>query len=124
MKLIYIAGPYIGDGDPHTIKMNILKASILSLLCWKRGWAAICPHKNTEGYEAYEGQDGLTAESWYQGDLEILSRCDAILMVPGWETSKGARKELEYAQMKGLTIYMHIGHVPIIGEYRYVGVKA
>lgn len=34
---------------------------------------------------------------WIAGTLELLRRCDAILMVPGWEESSGARGELAEA---------------------------
>lgn len=37
--------------------------------------------------------------------LELIKMCDAIYMMPGWETSKGATKEYEYAKKLGLIIY-------------------
>ena len=40
--------------------------------------------------------------------LEMLKMCDAIYMIPGWETSKGATKEYEYAKKLGLIVYKNL----------------
>ncbi len=39
-------------------------------------------------------------------DLEILSTCDAVLMLPGWEHSPGCRIEKIFAERLGLRILM------------------
>ena len=41
---------------------------------------------------------------YMQIDLILLSTCDSIYMLPGWEHSKGARTEYNYAKRKGLII--------------------
>ena len=38
-------------------------------------------------------------------DLEWLAACDAILLLPGWEQSQGARTEYEEAVTVGLVIW-------------------
>ena len=37
--------------------------------------------------------------------LELIKMCDAIYMLPGWEVSKWAKEEYEYAKNLGLIIY-------------------
>lgn len=117
MKVIYTAGPYNGT-DHLDIKQHILNASKVAIECWKKGWAVICPHKNTGGYEGYEG-DGVDWNTWIKGDLEILKRCDAIVMVEDWEESKGANMELEKAKEWGLDIYYSVDEVPRVRPYHY-----
>ena len=98
---MYIAGPY-DDPDPHHgVLDNITKASRISLEYWRKGWAVICPHMNTAGF--HHVQD-VPRETWTQGDLEILSRCDAILMIPGWTRSPGAKAERDYALEHGIEV--------------------
>jgi hypothetical protein len=42
--------------------------------------------------------DGIVPDwRFLVGDIEILKRCDAIVMIPGWRKSEGARKEFDIA---------------------------
>jgi hypothetical protein len=43
-------------------------------------------------------------QMFIDGDLEILSRCDAIYMLRGHEKSDGAKGELDLAKRLGLEI--------------------
>ena len=75
-----------------------------SLHLWKAGWAVICPHKNTELFDGHCADD-----VWLRGDLAILSRCDAVYMLNGWENSEGATEEHRLAQKLGLTVMYQMG---------------
>jgi hypothetical protein len=112
MKVIYVAGPYTGKNHFET-KQNILNAEKVAIECWRKGWAVICPHKNTSGFEVVEDKK-INYNTWINGDLEILSRCDAIVMVDGWKGSKGAMKELEKAKEFGLSIYFSAFDVTVL----------
>jgi hypothetical protein len=98
MKVAYIAGPYRSN-TPSGIVQNIRNAEAVAIKYWQLGYAVICPHKNTALF------DGLAPDSvWFEGDLEILKRCDVIVMVKGWEKSTGAREELSFAKAHGLEV--------------------
>ena len=45
-------------------------------------------------------------QGWYAWDLQLLARCDELLVLqlPGWEDSKGVLAEIAGAQTKGIPI--------------------
>lgn len=98
MKLAYVAGRYRAD-TVRGIVENIRAAEAVALELWRLGFAVICPHKNTSMF------DGAAPDSvWLQGDLVMLGRCDLVVMVPGWESSKGACAERERAEMLEINV--------------------
>lgn len=100
MKVAYIAGKYTDDST-YAIRNNIRRAEEVNEWAWQNGYAAICPHTNTAFL------DGLcNYEVWANGDLAILERCDLVILVPGWEDSKGTREEIKFARMCNIPIYI------------------
>ena len=106
MKILYISGPFSplpGDADPlHSTEHNILQASRYALLAARKGWAPFCPHKNTSGFHHVPD---LSEEFWLECCLEYVRRCDAVLMIPGWERSEGAKREYYLAHALGKPIF-------------------
>ena len=98
MKVVYVAGPFRGP-SAWAIEQNIRRAEELALEVWRLGAACVCPHTNTRFY-----QGAAPDEVWLQGDLEILARCDAILMTDDWEKSSGARAEHDFASSRKLIV--------------------
>jgi hypothetical protein len=102
MKVAYIAGPYRA-ATTAGIQWNILRARNYAEKYWKLGCMAYCPHLNSQN------MDGLVPdEVFLRGGLEMLRRCDAIVMVPGWENSTGAKAELAEAVRLGLEVIMEV----------------
>ena len=98
MKVIYIAGKYTGkcENDVYT---NIQTARIEAEFVWAMGGMAFCPHMNS----AFMG--GITDnQNFYEGDIEMLKRCDAIYLITCWQDSWGASREKELAEKLGMTI--------------------
>jgi len=99
IKLVYIAGPYRGNGTPDCIHKNIQAARTVAKKYWQKGYAVICPHMNS----AY--MDGACLDEMFlNGAIEILKRCDGIVMMPNWQQSEGSRNELNVADKLGLEI--------------------
>jgi len=105
LRVIYIAGHYLGDKTEWGIKQNIEYAEKVARRLWDKGWAVICPHKNSAFMGGIRSDPDEDRRVWLDGDLEMVSRCDAILMLNGFETSRGANEELKKARDFGLTIY-------------------
>lgn len=82
----------------------------LALEVWKLGHAALCPHANTM---FFQDADGCADEVWLDGDLEMLKRCDAILVTPDWQRSSGARKEVQYATELGIPVFFNIEELKV-----------
>jgi hypothetical protein len=105
--VIYVAGAYNAPTKEGRAA-NIEKAAQVAAQIWETGNIAICPHLNTQHFEE---RITLTNEAYVKGDLFILARCDAIVMLQGWEESAGATIERLYASQHGIPIYLH-PHIP------------
>lgn len=98
MQVAYIAGPY-RSGHGRTVLENCRAAEKVAIKWWRKGYAVICPHKNTEFF------DGLAPDAvWLKGDIEILKRCDLIIMMENYGDSTGAKAELDFAQANNITV--------------------
>lgn len=107
MKVVYVAGPFRsmnanGKSNAWGVQTNIMSAMAVALEVWKLGHVALCPHANTM---FFQDADGCEDDVWLKGDLELLNRCDAIMMAPGWERSSGAKAELAHSVMRGLPAF-------------------
>lgn len=100
MRVIYVSGP-ITHPDIWGRKKNIDYAMDVAREYWKQGYAVICPHSNTY---LMDGHD-VSWETFLAGDFELIRRSDAVVMLPGWEDSKGARAELDFARELGKEIF-------------------
>lgn len=105
--IIYLAGPYTGKDKGETVS-NIAKARCVAHDCWEAGYATICPHMNTAEF------DDIEPSTFYAGDLEILERCDCVLLIPGWDASFGARLEVKHARRLGIPIYVSLKEIRVV----------
>ena len=91
MKVVYVAGPYRG-ANAWEVEQNIRRAEAVALELWRMGAAAVCPHANSRFFNGT-----LPDDVFLKGDLELLSRCDGVVLVRGWEQSAGAVAEVRHA---------------------------
>lgn len=112
-RRIYIAGPlWPWDAAcPRAAReRNIAQAVEAFFALSRKGWNCYCPH-----FSAIYGHE---IEWWSQyevvlpRDFDWLSVCDALLLLPGWESSRGTRKEWLVAQHWDLTVYYSVEEVP------------
>lgn len=106
-RVIYVAGPYNAAGRAEVLD-NIMRARDYARKLWAMGWVVLCPHANSGLMDG----EAIPDSAFVEGSLELMLRCDAVLMIPGWENSKGARAELEAAIYQGMDVYYEMGTVP------------
>ena len=87
---IYISGKITGYED--VAKGQFASAAIM---LEKDGHIAIDPFQN-----------GLRTDDLWEKhlavDLNLLMSCDLLVQLPGWEDSRGARLEYEFAKLRGI----------------------
>ena len=85
---IYISGPITGVEDPFPAFAKVAQ------IWHKKGYRVLNP-----------GRLGRTDPDWaFRRALRMLLRSDAIVVLAGWEKSKGARLEVRIALDLGLPV--------------------
>jgi hypothetical protein len=114
--ITYVAGPYRADTDEGVID-NIDNARKVAIRLWEDGYTVICPHLNTARFEL----DCICEDKTYlRGDLEILARCDAMVVLPNYEHSNGTLGEIKFAEDRGIpiTYYPDLPVIPLTEQHR------
>ena len=99
MIVVYIAGPYRAR-TAWLVQQNIEAAALLAAWCWQMGFVALCPHTNAAHMEGCAPE-----ETSLEGTLELMRRCDAVLLHPDWHSSAGARGEKLEAERLGIPVF-------------------
>jgi hypothetical protein len=116
MKLIYIAGPYRATCALKT-QRNIFAAENLgkqlTLQC--PNYYPVIPHMNTAlwGYDA--GLINVPGQYYLDGTMEMMRRCDGVLVVPNYLRSQGTIAEIAEAERLGIPVYYSVTQVPVNG---------
>lgn len=102
----YIAGKFRGD-TPWDVERNIREAEVTAFSVWSlslqlRGGfvAALCPHTMNRHWDKT-----LSDEIWLAGGLELLRRCDAVVLVDNWQYSTGAIAEVRLALSLDIPVF-------------------
>lgn len=91
MEVVYLAGPLRGN-----VEENIQCAEVIAARLWGMGYPVISPHLNSGklGGRPELGTEGMDEEAFIQGTFEIMRRADILVLMPGWESSIGTKREL------------------------------
>lgn len=97
MNNYYISGPMSFGGaiDP-TPNLAVFHAAAAKLRA--RGLDVINPAENI-------GDKDTPWADWMRADLRLLLTCSAIVMLPRWEESKGAKLEYHIARELGMQVH-------------------
>jgi hypothetical protein len=94
MRKFYISGPMTGLPDNNFPAFNLAAAKVRS-----------------HGYEVVNPVDinpdsSLPWEECLRADIKALCDCDGIVLIRGWQNSKGAQLELHVAHRLGLAVHL------------------
>lgn len=104
--LVYVAGAYSAP-TRSGVEANIRRAEHYALAVARIGGMPVCPHTNTAHPRFSELQE---YQFWIVGTMALMRVCNAVVMVEGWEDSKGAVGEREEA------IRLHI---PVFAPWQF-----
>jgi len=90
MKVIYIAGPITGVASLNRPAFDRMHASLI-----REGVIALNP---------MDLPSGLSEFAYMDICLAMVRHCDAVVMLDGWQESKGARAEHALAEKLGKSI--------------------
>lgn len=97
--LVYVAGPYTNP-DPV---LNTRRAIQIGDVLWRKGAVPLIPHLSIVWHLVCP----RPLEDWYEIDLHLLDRCDALLRL--WGDSTGANAEVNYAHEAGVPVFLEPG---------------
>jgi hypothetical protein len=82
------------------------KAAEVAVSLWQAGYAVICPHLNSAHMDG-----ACHDENFLVGGIEIMRRCDMVILLPHWHRSEGTRKEVAQARLDEIPIYEYCDYV-------------
>lgn len=91
MRRVYLSGPMTGLPELNFPAFHAAAARLRA-----DGLSVVNP--------AEIGAAGMTWEQCMRADIKALCDCDAVMLLPGWESSKGAHLELHLAHRLGMEV--------------------
>lgn len=103
--LVYVAGPYTAP-TREGISQNVAVAEAHGKEVLLAGYVPLIPHKISSHWDTDERLAALFGHvDWLERFcFPLLRACRAVYLYPGWETSRGARLEQEYATQHSIPI--------------------
>jgi hypothetical protein len=106
-KVCYIAGPMSGTELFNFPAFDAARDDLVA-----RGWTVVSP----ADLDRHVGFDPATSkvdkeflDAAMKRDLEEIMRVDAMVMLPGWDTSTGAKAECALARWRHIPVYQYLG---------------
>jgi nucleoside 2-deoxyribosyltransferase len=101
--MCYVAGPYRSFSLLMVVR-NIFRAWSASRSLMALGVAPVCPHSMYALMDLF----GTNVNDIISADNTILSSCDMLLVLRGWEGSSGTLAEIKFADKLGIPVFYNI----------------
>jgi nucleoside 2-deoxyribosyltransferase len=98
-KVVYLAGPYTLGNNNH----NTRRACDLGDVLIDLGIYPLIPHMS-HLWDSISPRE-YPPEFWYHYDLQLLKKCDAMVVMPGSEESRGVALERDFANEHSIPVY-------------------
>jgi len=103
---IYIAGKYSADNVIGVLR-NIREGTKVAAKVLKSGHSPFCPWLDHQ-FSFYED---ISIQEYYNYSTDFLKVCDAILVLPGSENSKGTQEEIALGKELKIPIYYSLDEI-------------
>lgn len=103
-RIVYIAGPFSAP-TREGVERNIAQAQRVALELAAKGIFYISPHLNSAHADFEIVRD---KRFWLEMYLNILNRCDALLVFGDYTTSEGTLSEIAFANAANIPIFYDI----------------
>ncbi len=113
MITVYVAGPYRANNIIKQI-MNICRARKYARILWRKRIVALCPHSNSAFFDDID-------DIILPGCIELMLRCDAVLVIPKSDKSSGVRAEISAAKHANMPVYTDI--LQLMGDVEMMLIK-
>jgi len=97
-RVVYLSGPYRAPSMKGVLA-NIIRANAYAQELTRLGYAVLCPHMNTAGWE--NTAPDISVEAIMDMDTALLEACEIVYMMPYSDFSAGAVYEALLAEESG-----------------------
>lgn len=108
-RLYYLGQPY-GHRDDNVLQMRYKIALLTTMELMNQGHHIYSPIvHNHDVIKSGGPESGWHGSFWKDYDLNVLSRCDGLIVmcIQGWKESVGLTHEIKFAKESGIAIYYH-----------------
>ncbi|KKN55497.1 hypothetical protein LCGC14_0581720 [marine sediment metagenome] len=119
---VYVAGPYRAHGGDRTwqsfyeIDQNINEARLWAGRLATEQIPFFCPHMNSAHFEVIAPD--ASPDYWYDLDNRLLDHAAALLLIPGWRDSSGAKAERDRAHAIEIPVYSHVMFQKLVIDWK------
>ncbi len=98
---IFVSGP-ISSRNPVQYILNLYRGIRTEAKLVAMGYAPLGVFCN---FMWHWVERGITRDDYYDTDLAWIGSADAVLAIPGWWGSHGAKREIEVAEDMGIPVF-------------------